>query len=326
MPRHLLIGILIGLFASSGCAGPRLVVRSDRGQVQMVDLAKVEPVQYDQEDIREAIEPYADLLAALIRQHDGQLHLRLASEVVSGADAADREFVEAYLSWCGLARGEPGDCLNVRDARMPGLTADAKRGIALRMAFSSAMHEAAEVVRGISPVKIEAMMLMWFALYLASFVFPDPVTKALDVIMTASLIAFLGWDGFHNVLGGYLDMRKDAKDAKDFGQLHEAGLKYGRRLGPSMLRIVTALIAFGLGAAAGMGRSAGEFPGGDLAAWNAGAQGFELAAVLEQSKEPRAWATLMALGTDPKIGPQVQHILKKRQRRQSRRRVPRTNE
>jgi hypothetical protein len=48
--------------------------------------------------------------------------------------------------------------------------------------------------------------------------------------------------------------------------------------------------------------------------------------VLEKSKEPRAWAALMALGTDPDISPEVQHLLKKRQRRQSGRRVPRTNE
>jgi hypothetical protein len=48
--------------------------------------------------------------------------------------------------------------------------------------------------------------------------------------------------------------------------------------------------------------------------------------VLEKSNEPRAWAALMALGTDPDISPEVQHILKKRQRKQSGRRVPRTNE
>jgi hypothetical protein len=162
---------------------------------------------------------------------------------------------------------------------MPGLTIDAKRGIALRMAFTSAMREAAEVIRGVDPVKVEALMLAWFAIYLATLVFPDPITKALDVVMTANLIAFVGWDGFHNVFEGYLDMRKEAEAAKDFSQLHEAGQRYGRRLGPSMVRLVTALITWGLGAAAGAGRSPTELPGGDLAAWNAGAQGFELAAV-----------------------------------------------
>src|SRR5262249_27229364 len=162
---------------------------------------------------RKALEgSYANLMAGLIRQHDGQLRIHLTSAVIPGANAAELAFVEEYLSWCGVTRGEHGDCVNARDPKMPGLTVDGKRGIALRMAFSSAMSEVAEVIRSINPVKIEAMMLMWFAFYLASFVLPEPVTKLLDVIMTANLIAFLGVDGFHNVIVGYLDMRKDAAD------------------------------------------------------------------------------------------------------------------
>ena len=255
MPRHLLIGVLIGLVASSGCGGPRFIVRTDRGEVVQANPSKkFIHIEYDTEDVHEAVEPYADLLATLIRQHDGQLRLRLASAVDSGADASECAYLAAYLSWCEVTRGQRGDCLNARDSNMPGLTIDGKRGIALRMAFSKAMREAADVVRGIDPVQVEAMMLMWFAVYLAGLIFPNPFTYALDMVMTANLIAFLGWDGFHNVFEGYLDLRKDAADAKDFGALHEAGLKYGRRLGPSMVRIVTALITWGLGAASGMGR------------------------------------------------------------------------
>jgi len=278
MPRYLLIGALIGLTASSGCAGPRLIVRSDRGAVAEVDLSKVQPVQYDKEDLQEAVKPYTDLIAGLTRQHDGQLHLRLTSTEAFQINGAEREFVEAYLSWC-QHRGEPGDCLDVQDARMPGLTADAKQAIALRMAFGSAMHEAAEAIRGINPIKVEALMLASFAVYLATLVFPEPVTKALNVLMTANLIAFVGWFGFHNIVEGYLDMRKDAADARDFGQLYEAGRKYGRSLGPSMVRLVTVLVTWGLGAAAGMSKPVTKLPGGELAAMNAEAQGFHLAAV-----------------------------------------------
>jgi hypothetical protein len=276
----LLIGVLIGLVASSGCAGPRLIVRSERGEVTRNGSSKqFIPVEYDREDVHAAIEPYAELLAVIIRQHDGQLRLRLASAVASGVDAADREFLEEYLSWCEVTRGQRGDCLDARDSNMPGLTVDGKRGIALRMAFSKAMREAAEVVRGIDPAKVEALLLAWFAFYLVTLVAPEPVTKVLDVLMTANLIAFLGWDGFHNVVEGYIDLRKDAADAKDFAALHEAGLKYGRRLSGSMVRIVTALITWGLAREAGVRSSPTELPGGDVAAFNAESQGFELAAV-----------------------------------------------
>lgn len=280
MLRHLLIGVLAGLVATSGCAGPHLVVRTDRGEVAHGDPSKpLIPLQYNEEDLHEAVEPYTDLLASLVRHHDGQLRLRLASAMVLGADAAERQFLEEYQGWCEVTRGQHGDCLGQQDPNMPGLTVDGKRGIALRMAFSKALREAADVVRGVDPVKVEALMLAWFAFYLFTLVAPEPVTKVLDVLLTANLIGFLGWDGFHSVLQGYIDLRKEAAEAKDFAALHEAGLKYGSRLGGSMVRIVTALITWGIGAAAGMGRPSTELPGGDVAAWNARAQGFELAAV-----------------------------------------------
>jgi hypothetical protein len=306
MPRHLLVGVLIGLIASSGCGGPRLLVRNERGEVAQTDPSKqILPVEYDQEDVREAVEPYADLLASLVRHHDGRLRLRLASAVVLGADAAERAFLEEYLGWCEVTRGQRGDCLGQQDPNMPGLTVDGKRGIALRMAFSKALREAADVVRGVDPVKVEALMLAWFAFYLVTLVAPEPVTKVLDVLMTANLIAFLGWDGFHNVLQGYIDLRIEAAEAQSFAALHEAGLKYGRRLGGSMVRIVTALITWGIGAAAGMGRPSTELPGGDVAAWNARAQGFELAAVSGGSVSVSASgaATLtLAVMTGPERG------------------------
>jgi hypothetical protein len=305
MPRHLLIGVLIGLFVSSGCAGPRLIVQNARGQEARVDLSKVQPVKYDKKDLQEAVEPYSELIAGLVRQHDGQLRLRLTSAAIGGAGTADLAFVDEYLTWC-QHRGEPGDCLDVRDPRMPGLTVDAKRAIALRMAFSSALREVAEVVRGINPIKVEALMLASFGIYLAPIVFPDPITKALSVIMTANLIAFVGWIGFHNIIQGYREMRKDAEAAENFGQLQEAGRRYGSRMGPSMVRIVTALVTWGLGAAAGVGRPATGLPGGALAAVNAEAQGFRLAAVsggsVTVSSSGTVTLVLTAQATNPEGG------------------------
>src|SRR5262245_34212182 len=160
MPRYLLVGVLIGLVATSGCTGPRFVIRDERGEVAHGDPSKqIIPIEYDKADVHEAVEPYAALLASLIRHHDGRLRLRLASAVISGADAAERQFLEEYLSWCEATRGQRGDCLGQQDPNMPGLTVDGKRGIALRMAFSQALREAADVVRGVNPLKVEALML-----------------------------------------------------------------------------------------------------------------------------------------------------------------------
>lgn len=107
MLRHLMVGVLIGLVASSGCAGPPLVVRTDRGQAVMVDLPSVQPVEYGEAELREAMGVFAEHLAAVIQSREGKLRVRLA---------ASDPMAEAYLAWCGQ-RNAPGDCLELLDGK-----------------------------------------------------------------------------------------------------------------------------------------------------------------------------------------------------------------
>jgi hypothetical protein len=231
MGRHLLIGILIALLSGGGCARPGLTVRSERG-ISPADLQRVRQVEYAEEDLKEAVAPYAGHLAWVARQQESRLRLRLASDWATPADPAQRALVDAYLGWCA-GRGGAGDCLEV----------------------------------------------IWFTGYLATLLLPEVVTKVLFVLMTTNLIAFLGFDGFHNILEGYRVMRDEAAAAQTFEKLQEAGERYGRRMGPSVVRIVTALVTWGLSSATGMARPVSGLPGAAQAAANARAQGFELAAV-----------------------------------------------
>jgi hypothetical protein len=284
MPRHLVIGVLIGLlFSAGGCAGPGLVVRSDRGQAVQLDLSRVCPVEYQKDDLQVAMGLFVEHLAGVIQQRGSQLRVRLAS-----TDAR----VEAYLRWCSR-RGTPGDCLGLLDARTPGLTVDAMHTIAVRVALAYGLQEAAEVVRTIDPVKVEALMIIWFTVYLVSLVAPDvTVTKALNVLMTANMIAFLGWDGFRNIIQGYRDMSKEVDVAQTFEEVQAAGERYGRRMGASMVRIVTALATWGLSASTGLVRPVTELPGGAQAVANAQAQGFRLLAVTGGSVSVTATGTV----------------------------------
>jgi hypothetical protein len=311
MLRNAFVGLLIGLLAGAGgCAPPRLNVRSDRGTPSVVDLQLVRPVEYSQEDLQKVMGLYAEHLAAVIQQQEGQLRLRLAEAWVEPTDPAQQVLVEAYAGWCAR-RGAPGDCLELLDARTAGLSVEDKRAIALRMALASGLQEAAAVVRDINPVKVEATLVIWFTVYLATLVFPDAtVTKALFVVMTANLIAFLGVDGFRNIIQGYRDMVKEIGTAERFDHLRDAGERYGRRMGPSMVRIVTALVTWGVGTATGMARPVTDLPGGAQAIANARAQGFHLAAVSGGSVSVSATGTvtlvLAAEATIPPAGSQKQ--------------------
>jgi hypothetical protein len=307
MLRRVLIGVLIGLISSAGgCAAPRLNVRSESGKPSMVALQLVRPVEYSREDLQQAMGLYAEHLAAVIQQREGQLRLRLAEAWAEPVDPAQQALVAAYAGWCAR-RGAPGDCLDLLDARTPGLSIEDKHAIALRMALASGLQEAAEVVRNINPVKVEATLVIWFTIYLATLVFPDAtVTKALFVIMTANLIAFLGVDGFRNIIQGYRDMVKELDTTETFDQLRDAGERYGRRMGPSMVRIVTAVVTWGIGTATGMARPVTDLPGGAQAMANAQAQGFRLTAVAGGSVSVSATGTvtlvLAAQATVPERG------------------------
>jgi len=270
MPRNLLVGVLVGLLAGGGCAPPGLIVRSDRGQAVMVELQKVRPVEYGKGELRAAMELFADHVTEVIQHQEPKLRVRLAST---------DPMVEAYLAWCGR-RNAPGDCLELLDAKSPGVSNSGKRSIAVRMALGTALEEVAGVVRHVDPMKVEALMLIWFTIYFASLVFPDAtITKVVSFVMSANMVAFLGWDGFRTFVLGYRDMCAAADAAQTFPALYDAGRAYGQRMGPSMVRIVTALVTLGLSAATGMSVPVTKLPGGPQAVANAEAQGFHLMAV-----------------------------------------------
>jgi len=306
MARHLLVGVLIGLLATTGgCAAPGLIVRNDVGQAVAVDPESVCPVHYEKADLQEAVDPFAEHLARLVLQRESQLQLRL-SAWSRPTDPLQRALVEGYLGLC-RQRGQPGDCWDVLDEGAPGLTVEAKRTVALRMALAVGLREAAEVVRNVNPIKVEALMLAWFAFYLASFVIPDvTVTKLIFMTMSATLIAFLGVDGFRNIIQGYRTMRAEAAEAQTFDQLRGAAERYGQRMGPSALRIVTAIVAWGLCGATGLATPISGLPGAAQAVVNAEAMGYQLAAVnggsVAVSATGTATVVLTAEATVPEQG------------------------
>jgi hypothetical protein len=236
----------------------------------MVDLQKVQPVEYRKEDLQAAMEIFAEHVAEVIQHQTPKLRVRLAST---------DPMVEEYLAWCGR-RNAAGDCLELLDAKSPGISESGKRSIAVRMALGTALEEVASAVRHVDPMKVEALLLIWFTIYFASFVFPDAtITKALAFVMSANMVAFLGWDGFRSFVLGYRDMCKAADAAQTFAALYDAGRAYGNRMGPSMVRIVTTLVTLGLSAATGMSVPVNRLPGGPQAVANGEAMGFRLSAV-----------------------------------------------
>jgi hypothetical protein len=110
---------------------------------------------------------------------------------------------------------------------------------------------------------------------------PEPFSKGLAAVMTASLIAYVGVDTFWNLLVGFQRLVDEVDRAGSFDELRAAGERYGKVMGRDTARAFVMLATAALGnTAAGLGARVPTLPGAVHAAAQAETQaGFTLAAV-----------------------------------------------
>lgn len=188
---------------------------------------------------------------------------------------AQRDLFRGYRSLCER-RGEAGDCLSLFDDGW-GFSETDKRSIATRIALSEALVSAAESLQGMTAQQVEVGVLATLVLYLGLLVLPEPVSKVAVVVFTAQLIANVGLDLFFSFIQGYRELKEQSERATTFDELHEAGTRWGRLIGPSGTRLMVILATLGAGGAFGAAGGSG-FPGAAQALANAESQGFLLSA------------------------------------------------
>jgi len=77
---------------------------------------------------------------------------------------------------------------------------------------------------------------------MAALAVPTGVSQAAFAGLSAFLIAYLGVETAWNLVAGYLQMATEAKAAKTFGQLREAGETYGKILGGEGAKVFIMLV------------------------------------------------------------------------------------
>jgi len=198
--------------------------------------------------------------------------------ILAGLHPVQSPRVAGYLQFCEQLTGERKDCW---DALTPegGLDVSGSLDLALRFAFGEALRDAATAVGSITPDQVRAILSMTFIGLIVELLSPDPVTKALFIITTANLIAFIGVDLFNNVVKGYLAMADELAVAQSFAQVRAAGERYGQRIGPTLGRIIVMVASYGVAKFAGMfSGNALSLPGGSPAAALADSQGLRIPA------------------------------------------------
>ncbi|AFE05158.1 putative lipoprotein [Corallococcus coralloides DSM 2259] len=180
-------------------------------------------------------------------------------------DDASAELTRAYGRWC--ERKQQGrDCLSLLEEG-PLLGSDGRYALALALAMDSVWEETAEALRGV--VNLQAVLTTVTAsvtVYLLLWSLPEPVSKGLAALMTATAIAYLGVDTVWGLLNGWLTLVKQADRALTFDALREAGESYGKVLGKNAARVFVMLATAAAGNTVGLAAKTPMLPGSAQAA------------------------------------------------------------
>jgi hypothetical protein len=287
----------------TGCVSARVVrLETGRGEpiVFAVRTGEFAPVELEQEEFQEALSGSArsvrppsnpqqaarQLFEAEAR--GGSYLFNPRTRRVTPLDGTalipetDAELKRAYLHWCERT-GRPGDCLRLL-VQGSTLEREGRFVLALALAQGTVLDEMLEGFKDMAdPHAMLAASLWTCTLYLVLWSVPEPVSKGIAAVMTATLIVYLGVDTFWSLVTGFRRLMDDADRALTFDELREAGQRYGKVLGRNAARAFALLATVAIGnTAAGFASRVPTLPGSAQASMQAGAAvGIRLAAVGE---------------------------------------------
>lgn len=274
MPRVSWTGWLAALLCACTTAAPTREVQRRDSAILVLHPGGYRPVELSPEEFRDGMRmlfargPLPGAARPQPRQY-----------LLASADPEQIRKAADYLQFCKDMSGTPKDCWGVLTLA-GGLDAGGSQEVALRFAFGEALRDAASAVGSMTPEQVRAILAVTLVGAILELFDPNPWTKALFMVTTANLIAYVGVDLFNNVVEGYVAMGIALKAAHDFAAVRRAGENYGRRLGPMVARLVVMAATYGVAKVAGLftGNSI-SLPGGPRAAALAEAQGFSIPAV-----------------------------------------------
>jgi len=300
--------ILLLLVMLAGCSGTTKSVRLHTGHGEPIVLTPrsgdAAPVELDEDDFVEAVEALAESVGPSTRPQETARRLfevgsRSGSylyeprghrviplgpgEHLEGEQpATEVELTRAYLRWCERTN-KPGDCLRLL-VENPTVTGDGRYALAMALAQGIVLDEMMDAFKDMADPQAMMSAVLWtWTTYCILLAVPEPFSKGVAAVMTASLIAYVGVDTFWTLIVGFKGLVEEAERATTFDELREAGERYGRVMGRNAARAFAMLAVAAIGnTAAGLGSKVPMLPGAAQAAVQAEAQvGLRLAAVAE---------------------------------------------
>ncbi|XXF78024.1 AHH domain-containing protein [Myxococcaceae bacterium GXIMD 01537] len=279
----------------TGCASGRVVrLETSRGPpvVFTADSSEVEPVELGRGEFKKALSQLGRNMrtpANPQRAARGLFHVDARSGVflvnprtrrvtaldgtalVADVPQVEVELTRAYLRWCERTE-RTGDCLRLL-VESPTVTGDGRYALALALAQGVVLEEMQDAFKEMADPRAVLSAALWtVTFYLILWTVPEPVSKGLAAIMTATAVAYLGVDTFWTLIEGFKRMVEAVDRAATFDELREAGERYGKVLGKNAARAFALLATVAVGnTAAGFASKVPTLPGSAQAA-QAGAQ------------------------------------------------------
>jgi hypothetical protein len=300
--------IAVWLLLLVGCGTAPRVVRLDTGEMHPLAFeprSHAQPVRLEPDEFKAAVAVRAREVRLPARIQDAARRLfemdartgsfeyngrtRRLSAALQPGDALEEEptRIEAeltsdYLRWCERT-GRPGDCLHLLEEGST-LNGDGRYTLAMALAKGVVLDEMLEAFKDMADPHAMVSAVLWTCTtYMLLLTVPEPVSKGIAAVMTATIIAYVGVDTFWGLIVGFKRLVLEADRATTFHELREAGERYGKGMGRNAARAFAMLATVAIGnTAAGFAAKGPGLPGYAAASVMAETQaGFRLGAVAE---------------------------------------------
>lgn len=199
-------------------------------------------------------EQYHEAMVQLAKRLRHTLPLRPPTQVavISWGDPErpDEQFllVREYYQWCEQRR-TPGDCLGLLQDS-PLLTNGDKQALAFALATRGVWSGTATVIGEVlDPVQLQIALVSTITMTMALLAIPEPISKVVVLVLTASLVGYVGWDTLVGLIDGWRRLEKECQQARTFAEVRAAGERYGQVMGEKVTRLLilaaTAALASG---------------------------------------------------------------------------------
>jgi hypothetical protein len=284
-----------------GCSGPQRFIRLETGEGQALlhlpRTAEVQPVVVGREEFQDSLQqlarevrligsPRATVwrmfqLDALSGDYLYLLQERKIVPLGSGTPLEgtltreEEQLTRDYTGWCGRAYRAEGDCLGGALVGGRYLDVQGRYMLALALSRSPVLDEMREALGDMVSVQAIFSAALWtVGTLLVLLTLPEPITKGLAAVLATVLVLWVGVDTLYNLTTGWLRLTQEAKEATTFGELREAGERFGKVLGRDAARAFAMLAVAAIGQTAhGFAAKMQTLPGSAQVAMQAEAQG-----------------------------------------------------